>query len=362
MPAPYCGIDCIGHDHADGAFPIGAKLEWLYIKNEKRRPRPWINLRNIIQAQFTDPYGDIIEAFSHTTGLMQSEETIFEVVKNHVIIRARQGIRYNEFMLAPQYHLFGEFQKESKVDPIKAILKVINATVAGIKAGEEKKPGIEANFLVGIGRELSPKKAIQILKAIEKSDRNYVVGANIVCDENKFPPEKHRTTFEYADAAEINFEFHASEWVRRSKQNPDFQRDLPMLLKNLRFVLELYRKSNSKIKKRIGHGIALPYDLELMRIALDNEIGITGCPGSNLQGKNVPDLKSLKIKVLLLFGILWSMNPDDDFFQPNINEVFQMCNDVYRFTPEEKMQMRLNAWKTRFGSRKPAPKDISNLI
>ncbi|MDP3793062.1 MAG: hypothetical protein Q8Q89_05040 [bacterium] len=361
MPAPYCGIDCIGHDHADGAFPVGAELDWLYMKNGKNIPKG-ISLRELVKTKFTDPHGDIIEAFSHTTGLMQSEETIFEVAKNHVIIRARQGIRYGELMLAPQYHLFGEFQKEAKNNPVGAITRIINAVVMGIKAGEEVCPEIEANFLVGIGRELSPRKAIEILKAIEKSDRGYTVGANIVCDENKFPPEKHRHTFQYADAAGINFEFHASEWVRRPKQSPDFQRDLPMLLKNLRVVLDLYIKSKSKTKKRIGHGIALPYDVELMKIALDNEIGITGCPGSNLQGKNVPDLKSLKIKVLLLFGILWSMNPDDDFFQPNINEVFQMCNDAYHFTPEEKMQMRLNAWKTKFGSRKPIPKDIAPLL
>ncbi|OGN07346.1 MAG: hypothetical protein A3B86_01160 [Candidatus Yanofskybacteria bacterium RIFCSPHIGHO2_02_FULL_38_22b] len=351
-------MDCLLHDHADGAFPVGAKLEWLYIKNGKPLPRPGINLRNMVRAKFTDPNGDIVEAFSHTTGLMQSEETIFEVAKNHVIIRARQGIRYDEVMLAPQYHLFGEFQKEAKNNPVKALTRVINAVVMGIKAGEEASPKIEANFLVGIGRELSPRKAIQVLKAIEKSDRNHVVGANIVCDKNKFPPERHRATFEYADTAEINFEFHASEWIRRPKQNPDFQRDLPMLLKDLRFVLELYKKSRSKTKKRVGHGIALPYDTDLMRIASDYGIGITGCPGSNLQGKNIPDLESLKIKTMLLLGILWSMNPDDDFFQLDINEIFQMCNDVYRFTLEEKQLMRISAWKTRFGNRKPVPSDI----
>src|SRR3989344_461969 len=226
MPAPYCGMDCLLHDHADGAFPVGAKLEWLYIKNGKPLPRPGINLRNMVRAKFTDPNGDIVEAFSHTTGLMQSEETIFEVAKNHVVIRARQGIRYDEIMLAPQYHLFREFRKEAKINPVGAMTRVINAGVAGIKAGEEIYPEIEANFLGGIGRELSQKKAIQVLKAIERSNREYVVGANIVCDENKFPPERHRRTFAYADAVEINFEFHVSEWVRRPKQKPDFQRDL----------------------------------------------------------------------------------------------------------------------------------------
>ena len=361
MPAPWSGLDCLLHDHADGAFPIGAILPWLYMKNHKPVPIG-INLEILVRKKFTDPHADIVEAFSHTTGLLQSPETIFEAAKNHVIIRSRQDIRYDELILAPQYHLFGELRKESESDPVKAMTRVIGAVVEGIKAAEQKYPTIETNFLVGIGRELSPKKAIQVLRAIEKSDRNYVVGANIVCDENKFPPERHRQTFEYSDAAEINFEFHASEWIRRPKQKPNFQRDLPMLLKNLGFVLNLYKNSRSKTKKRIGHGIALPYDQDLMRLALECQIGITGCPGSNLQGSNVPDLKTLKIRQILEVGVMWSMNPDDDFFQPDINEVFQMCNDVYKFTPEEKQKIRINAWKSRFGNRKPVPKNLALFL
>ncbi|MEK7138576.1 MAG: hypothetical protein AAB799_00135, partial [Patescibacteria group bacterium] len=357
MPARWSGLDCLLHDHVDGAFPIEQELYWLYRKNGKPIPRE-VNLVESVRARFTDPHGNIIEAFSHTTGLMQSEETIYDVIRNHVITRAEQGIRYNEFILAPQYHLFGEFAGEARTDPVRAMARVIHAVELGIKAGEEVHPEIEANFLVGIGRELTPRKAIQVLRAIEKSDRRYTVGANIVCDENKFPPERHRKTFAYADAAEINFEFHASEWVRRPKQKPDFQRDLPMLLKNLRVVLDLYRSSRSKTKKRMGHAIALPYDPILMQIALNLETGITGCPGSNLQGNNVLDLESLKIRELLDFGIFWSMNPDDDFFQPDVNEVFQMCDQVYNFTREERLKIRLNAWKTRFGQRKPFPNNI----
>ncbi len=70
----------------------------------------------------------------------------------------------------------------------------------------------------------------------------------------------------------------------------------------------------------------------------------------------------LAIRSLLKCGILWSMNPDDDFFQPDINETFQMCNDFYHFTEDEKLRMRVNAWKTRFGHRKPVPADIAYLI
>lgn len=361
MDIPNCGLDCLLHDHGDGARPIKRILPWLYEKNGKAIP-PGVDLGEMVKAKFDDPHGDIIEAFSHTTGLLQSEETIFEFARNHVVARAEEGILYDEVMLAPHYHLLGEFKKEARSHPVKSMKRVISAVVDGIKAGERERPEIEVNMVVAIGRELSVARAVRVLKALEQSDRDYVVGANLVCDESAFPPELHVPTFDYANRLEINFEFHASEWVRTPEQKPDFIRDLPKLLANLKVVLDLYVKSKSKTKKRIGHGISFPFNADLLKMAVDNEIGVTGCPGSNLQGHNIPNLKALAIRWLLVRNLLWSMNPDDDLFQPNINETFQMCDYVYNFTEQEKLKMRINAWKTRFGHRKSVPKLIESLI
>lgn len=329
------------HDHADAAFPVGNILVQLRMMvgmpiDIKE------NYKQIYRDRFLYVYADIIEAFSHINRLLQTWDALYLAAKNHVAIRAMQGFRYDELMFAPQYHCFGGLTPKEAVEAI----------VAGIKKAEENHPDMEANLLFAIGRELKPHRAIKLLKILGQCDRNYVVGANIVCDENKFPPERHRRTIEYALNAGINLEVHASEWVRRPKQVPSFRRDLPMLIKNLRVVLELFKKSESKAKKRIGHGIAVPYDYESMSFIIDKRIGVTGCPGSNLQGRNIPNLKALRIREMLHSGVIWSMNPDDDFFQPELNEVFKMCNDEYQFTEEEKRKLLRNAWLARFGNRK----------
>ena len=346
MSAQYSGIDILLHDHLDGAFPLNSSLVPLYVLN--RLPIPiGTNLVNKVLNNFRDPHADILQAFSHVISLMQSWETIFYAAKNHVIIRARQGIKYDEFMLAPQYHLQGEFKEEAKIDPVRAMARVIEAVVAGIKAAEEEYPKIEANFLVAIGRELDPNQAMKVLQAVETSDRDYVVGFNLVCDESQHPPEKHIATYEYAAAAEINADCHVAEWVRRPNQKPDFERDLPALLRNLRTAF-----LRLKNLKRAGHCTALGYDPEMMKFAIDHNIGITYCPGSNLQGGNIPNIKALRLRYVLGAGVLASINPDDDFFQPNIHQVSQMCDDEYRFNKEERNKLRLNAWNTRFGHRK----------
>lgn len=341
MSAPYWPQTAILHDHGDGAQPIGGMLVQLQMMAEVKISSR-IDYRQLYRQRFLDTHSNIIEAFSHINKLLQTYDALYLAAWNHVVVRARQGFLYDEVMFAPQYHCLDGLTPK----------KVVEALVAGIRRAEKEYPDIEVNLLFAIGRELRSQKAIQLLKILEQCDRSYVVGANIVCDENKFPPERHRKTIEYADSAEINIEVHTSEWVRRPKQVPDFQRDLPMLIKNLKVVLDLFKKFKSKAKRRFGHAIALPYDEESMSFVIDEQMGVTGCPGSNLQGKNIPNLQTLKIDEMLDRGVLWSMNPDDDFFQPDLNEVFQMCNEKYSFTEEEKQKLLFNPWLTRFGSRK----------
>lgn len=340
MPTSRWPQTALLHDHGDAAAPIGNILVQLRALAGMQCDHN-SDYETIYRDRFLNVHANIIEAFSHINKLLQIGDALYWAAWNHVAARARQGFQYDEVMFAPQYHCFGGLTPK----------EVVEALIAGIKHAEREYPGIEANLLFAIGRELRPKKAIRLLKILEQCDRNYVVGANIVCDENKFPPERHRKTIEYANSAEINLEIHASEWIRRPKQAPDFQRDLPMLKKNLRFVLKLLEKF--KAKKRIGHGIALPYDSESIKIVLSEQIGVTGCPGSNLQGRNIPDLGTLRIGEMLNYGVLWSMNPDDDFFQPDLDKVFRMCDDEYKFTETQRQRLLINPWLSRFGHRKP---------
>ena len=76
---------------------------------------------------------------------------------------------------------------------------------------------------------------------------------------------------------------------------------------------------------------------------LDSDVVLLGNGVASLVAAN--HLVSQGYSVLLL-------NPDDDFFQPELNEVFQMCDDAYRFTDEEKQKLLQNPWLTRFGNRK----------
>ena len=192
----------------------------------------------------------------------------------------------------------------------------------------------------------------------DKDVRPYLAGINLVCDEAKNPPEKHIKMFRRAKQLGWKTACHVSEWVHDpDTQEPDLFRDLPQMLKNIRtavFNLEV---------DRLEHAIALPYSPELMEYVRLRKIGVAGCPGSYLCSELLPnnDVGALKLRDMLAGGILYSLGPDDDLFMATLDEVFQLCNDKYRFTEEEKRQLLLNPWLTRFGNRRTIPVAEPNI-
>ena len=170
-----------------------------------------------------------------------------------------------------------------------------------------------------------------------------MAGIGLACDEASHPPEKHVKMF--ARAKELGFKTtcHAGEWV---SGKPDCGRDERALLANIRtaiFELEV---------DRIGHAIPLARDSELMAHVVRYGIGVEGCPGSNVASKLIPNTRHLRIRELLDAGVLYSLNPDDDLFLPSLAETFTLCDAEYNFTEDEKTKLRMNPWKSRFGSRK----------
>src|SRR3989338_4626455 len=354
MSAPYCGLDTVNHLHLDGSeglIPIFYDLHRLSRKPFNLDPRK--ELKPQIIQLFNNPHQGIVEVFKTTTDILQNPVTLFLATEQCVIFYARGGLKYVELMIAPQYLTRGD-----RIWPKGLSIKeAIETIIEGIKSGEDKAKlegsDIEVNLLISAGREISSEEAVSLVNIAGTCDHHYVVGIGLVCDEAGHPQEKHIPMFKRAKEWGFKTTCHAGEWTTIS---PNFEKNIPLLLKNVKTAV------TDLGADRIGHATALAYDKELVKIIVDKNIGIEGCPVSNLTCKVIPDLKSLKIRQLLEAGVLYSLNPDDDIFMPNLDEAFQLCNDVYRFTLEEKQQMRLNAWKTRFGNRKPAPKNIAPFL
>ncbi|MDP2598836.1 MAG: hypothetical protein Q8P49_03340 [Candidatus Liptonbacteria bacterium] len=331
------------HDHMDGCktlLPILPELFRLANEPFPFSPSPE-RYAEEIKLLFRNAQIGIVEKFRNTTGVMQCSEALRLAAYAYTTERAKEGYTYCEMTIAPQYHTRGGLYETD----------VVRALIEGIVMGEKKFPEIEVDIIFTIGREAPPEEGVRLVEAAKFCDRDYVVGIGLVCDEAAYPPERHADAFRLAKRLGFKTTVHAGEWVNLPPDTPHPGRDRAKLLQNMRTAIV------GMGADRIGHAIPLAYDEELIRLVTDREIGIEGCPGSNLTSCLIPDMAYLKIRDLLAAKVMYSMNPDDDLFLPDLDETFALCDSEYHFVENERRLLELNAWATRFGRRKeyPAP-------
>lgn len=337
MTIPNWPQKAILHDHLDGSITLVPILPKLFELSGKKYPfYQFGDIHADMANLFKDPQIDIVQKFSNTTSVMQSRETLSLAAESYVRVRAQQGLEYCEATIAPQYHVFGSLTEK----------QVVEALIEGIKRGEEQFPNVEVNLLFTVGVRVSSEEAVRLVNMASECNRDYVVGIGLVCDEAAHPPEKHRAMFKRAKELGFKTTCHAGEWCHHSFEKPNWKRDRDRLLRNIRIAIYDLEVD------RLGHAIPLAYDRYLIRAVLERKIGIEGCPASNLSSGLIPNTKYLEIRQLLEAGVPYSLNPDDDLFMPGLDEVFQICDDEYHFTEEEKQKLLKNPWLARFGNRK----------
>ncbi|MBU6500263.1 MAG: hypothetical protein KGJ89_00295 [Patescibacteria group bacterium] len=334
MSAPFARINNSTHTHMDGAFALISILPQLYDMAKIEFPfNRWGNYHKEIKKLFYEPQGDIVQLFSNITKVMQTKEALILVAATFTRFHARQGFRYCEATIAPQYHTKAGLTEE----------EVIRALVKGIKIGEREYPEIEMNIIFTIGREASPEEGVRLVEAASRCNRNYVVGIGLACDEAGYPPQRHIPAFRRAKELGFKTTAHAGEWASADLNAEMYEAQLVENIRCAIFDLEV---------DRIGHAIPLGRHPELISEVVKRGVGIEGCPGSNLASELIPNMKYLKIRDMLQAGVLYFINADDDLFLPDINETYWLCDEEYDFSDEEKAQMIKNSWLTRFGRRK----------
>lgn len=143
-----------------------------------------------------------------------------------------------------------------------------------------------------------------------------VCALDLAGDEAAFPTKNFRWLFEKAREAGLPFTIHSGECGS---------------VENVREALRLGAA-------RIGHGIALARDEELMRQYKERHIGIELCPTSNLQTK-AACAQTYPLKAFLNFGLCVSVNTDNRTVSKT--SMTGELETVYRWYQDEQMILRL---------------------
>ncbi len=273
------------HCHLDGSLRLETMLE-LADAQGKPHVLPGDTVEALSERLQAVDESETLEAylawFRTTIPLLQTQDALQRVAYELVADSAAENVRYLEVRYAPIVHTEGGLSLNA----------VNNAVLDGLQRGEEDFDVTTSLIICGLRDRYESASMRQAELAAEYRHRG-VVAFDLAGGEAGNPPKGHLHAFYHARNHLLNLTIHAGEsW------GPD----------SIRQAL-FYCGAH-----RIGHGISLREDPELMQYFADHRIPLEICPTSNVQTHVVPSLEAHPITTYVEENVPVTVNTDNRLF------------------------------------------------
>ena len=173
---------------------------------------------------------------------------------------------------------------------------------------------IRTGILVCGMRNLDMETNLFMLRQARELFGYGVVGCDLAGDEKAYPTKQFAEFFEQAKKYEMPFTIHSGECGSTE---------------NIKVAIQLGAK-------RLGHGIAMGRDVDLMKECAAKHIGVELCPTSNLQTKAVTDFREYPYPLMKNYGVPVSVNTDNrTVSDTNSTKEFERLNQQFALSDEE---------------------------
>ena len=271
------------HDHLDGGLRASTAKE-LAIKDNYL---PLINvddIENFFNRESSESLEDYLEAFVHTTALMNSYVNLERIAFEAAEDMHNNGITHYESRYAPLYSVNSSLTAEDVIDAINS----------GFKQAEELY-GIKSGLILcGMRNDLNNVKQVSEI-AIDYKHK--IIGFDIAGPELNYLPSLFSEQFNKLVENNVNLTIHAGEG--------DGVNSIQEALDNG--------------AKRIGHGVRIIEDIDLetglfgptASYIQENNIPLEICITSNINTNMYSDYKDHPIKNLLELEFTVTINTDN---------------------------------------------------
>lgn len=258
------------HCHLDGSLPLDFVREQLGDSN--------IMQVNLQAPKDCNSLAQYLERFDLPIRCLQTVEGIEKAGYSFIESVAKENIRYIEVRFAPLF----------SVNEQLSCRKVIESLLLGLERAK-RDFGVYSNVIVCAMRHLPLEQNIEMLRIARELLGLGVCALDLAGDEAAYANSEFRDLFMQARKWEMPFTIHAGECGNVS---------------NVREAMDMGAK-------RVGHGIALMKDQDLLKEFRHKHIGIEMCPTSNLQTKAIENWESYPIFDFLKNDLKISVNTDN---------------------------------------------------
>lgn len=292
------------HLHLDGSIDpsLASKLSNKSIKEVKKimvAPDKCLDLK------------DYLKRFDFPISLMQSKENLYLIAKSLKEKLIKENVIYAEIRFAPMFHLTNLTYDE-----------VITSVLDGFKSDK-----IKINLLLCMMRGQKYEDNLNTLRYANKYLGKGVCGIDLAGDEKNFPLKLYDSLFDRARELNIPFTIHAGE---------------------ARGAEEVEEAINLGAR-RIGHGIHIIDNKDVINLVKEKDVLLEVCPTSNIQTNSISSFKDHPIRRLFDMGVKLNINTDNDTVSnTNINKEYEKCIKEFKFTDNDLIKMNKDAINSSF--------------
>lgn len=268
-------------------------------------------LRSLVTVLETDPFTfkNFLSKFTTLRRFFRSPEVIGRVAYEAVADAAADNVRYMELRFTP-YAL--------SVARGYPLVEVVDWVIEKVDQAS-REHNIQTRLIASVNRNEDVKIAEQVIHlAIDRKDRS-MIAVDLAGNEAEFSARPFAGLFKEARQAGMHITVHAGEWGT---------------------VENIYDALTYLDAERIGHGVRVLDDPQVVDLALKRDTTFEVCMTSNYQSGVVPPLTEHPITRMLNAGINVTLNTDD----PSICSI--TLSDEYHVA-EKEMGLPVNVIKER---------------
>lgn len=191
----------------------------------------------------------------------------------------------------------------------------------------EKDFGVSLLWIFDAVRHFGVEAAEKVFEIAARLRERSVVGIGIGGDERRAPAELFKELYKKAADRGLRLTVHAGETV-----GPE----------------SVWGALNIGAE-RIGHGLTIPGDPELMEILATRQTPIEVCLSSNLRTGVCSQIKKHPVKTLFENGLMVTLNTDDpEMFQTSLCQEYELARQEFEFSDDHLHELARNSFEASF--------------
>ncbi|GAB4426981.1 MAG: adenosine deaminase [Anaerolineales bacterium] len=245
-------------------------------------PASILRLSGMVQVQDEDPltFQNFLAKFNTLRLFYKSPDVIHRVTREAVEDAAKDNIKYMELRFTPVALSRAErFPLHDVIDWV-----CTSAAEAAVEFD------IKVRLIASVNRHESTELAEQVAWLAASHMERGIVGMDLAGNEAEFPARPFAPIFAEAQQAGLKLTIHAGEWAGAE---------------NVREAIEVTNAD------RIGHGVRVMEDENVVALARERSTTFEVCPTSNYQSGVIPALGDHPLPRMLQAGLNVTVNTDD---------------------------------------------------